>query len=444
MTAVVLRGPHLVLPHPGGDDGIVLLGHLVDLLDGVLRLDGPVGGLVVPQRMGSLPLGDLAVPLFQILPPVALDLPELGVQLGQDPLHVADDRHVHVHVLPNGGGVDVHVDDLAVLRELRQLARDAVVEAWADGDHEIRVDHAHVRRVGPVHPQHPQPQRVGGVQGSQPHEGQRGRDLGQVHQLGQFGRGIRVDDPAAAVDHRAPGRGDEFGRLPDLARVPVHRRVVAPDRDLPGIVLELRPAHDDVLGQVHQDRSGPAAPRDVVGLLDDAGKLFRLEGQEVVLGAGPGGPDHVGFLEGITAHHGRGDLPREDHDGHGIHEGVGQAGHRVGRARARGHDGRPGLPTGLVIALHGVNGHLLVPAQDVPERIVQHDVVAVQDGPARMAEGGMHPLGLEAFHEDLGTCQSHGITPPAGSEDRSCRPSKKLPARPSIPVGPRGGFVKPA
>jgi hypothetical protein len=57
-------------------------------------------------------------------------------------------------------GVDVDVDELRARGELGELAGDAVVEARADGDDQVRLVHRVVRRSGPVHPEHPEPLRV--------------------------------------------------------------------------------------------------------------------------------------------------------------------------------------------------------------------------------------------------------------------------------------------
>jgi hypothetical protein len=81
----------------------------------------------------------------------------LGRQARQDVLGVADDRDVRRDVLGDLGGVDVDVDELRVRRELIQLAGDAVIEAGADRDDEVRLVHRVVRRAGPVHAEHAQP-----------------------------------------------------------------------------------------------------------------------------------------------------------------------------------------------------------------------------------------------------------------------------------------------
>ena len=90
-----------------------------------------------------------------------LSLGQLGRQLGDHVLAVADDRDVDQPVLPDLGRVDVHVDDLGVGRERRQLAGDAVVEARAERDQQVGPLHRGDGRVVAVHAGHAQAELVG-------------------------------------------------------------------------------------------------------------------------------------------------------------------------------------------------------------------------------------------------------------------------------------------
>ena len=78
--------------------------------------------------------------------------------------------------------------------------------------------------------------------------------------------------------------------------------------------------------------------------------------------------------------------PGDGDERNGVHVGVGERGHQVGGARARGRHahahpaGRRGVPLG------GVAGSLLVPDQDVPDRGVHQRVVRREDGAAGDAE----------------------------------------------------------
>jgi hypothetical protein len=89
-----------------------------------------------------------------------------------------------------------------------------------------------------------------------------------------------------------------------------------------------------------------------------------------VLGAGPGDADGVGLLKGVVADHEGRHLPGQDDERDRIHQRVGQAGDRIGRAGPGGdqHDAR--LAGGAGIALGGVHRALFVAHQDVADRVL--------------------------------------------------------------------------
>jgi hypothetical protein len=58
-------------------------------------------------------------------------------------------------------------------------------------------------------------------------------------------------------------------------------------------------------------------------------------------------------------------------------------------------------PAGARVAVGHVGGALLVPHQDVPDRVAEHRVVRRQDGAARIAEDVGHAFADERFPEDL-------------------------------------------
>ncbi|MBP1776329.1 MAG: hypothetical protein H6Q86_2339 [candidate division NC10 bacterium] len=221
----------------------------------------------------------------------------------------------------------------------------------------------------------------------------------------------------------------------------VHGRVIAPDGDGGRIAGEFRSTHDHVLGQIHEDGAGASAACDIVRLLDDPGQVFRLRGEKIMLGARARRPHDVRFLKRVTPHDGRRHLTREHHDPHGIHEGVGEAGDGVRRARARRDDGGTRPAGGLVEPLDGMDRRLLVSAEDVVNRIVQEHVVGVENHAPRVAEDGVHPLALEALEENLGAGQPHGNIPlPREDRSRQVSPRNHPPGRPTL--GHRGRVCK--
>ena len=75
-----------------------------------------------------------------------------------------------------------------------------------------------------------------------------------------------------------------------------------------------------------------------------SGQLVGLFDQPVVLGAGAGDAHGVGLLKGVRADHEGRHLTGQNNDRDRIHQRIGQAGHRIGRAGPGGHQTTPGLP----------------------------------------------------------------------------------------------------
>ena len=191
---------------------------------------------------------------------------DLPVQLQEDVADITHDRNRDPHVLADLGGIDVDVDDLGVRGELLGLAGYPIVEAHADGDHQVALVDSVVGVGHPVEPQQPEGQFVG--LGEAAYAQQRGddriaRDLRQLEKLI-----LRPGDEHSLTgdDHRLLRFLDEGRRLPDLGHVPLDGRVVAGDiHALDGAEAGL--GHQDVLGDIHEDRARPPGAGDVEGLL---------------------------------------------------------------------------------------------------------------------------------------------------------------------------------
>ncbi len=342
---------------------------------------------------------------------------ELGLdgddQVGEHLAGVADDRHVRRAVLADLGRVDVGVDDLGVRGEAVQLAGDAVVEAGAEGEQQVGLLQGGDGGDGAVHAGHAQVLRVAVREGAERHQGGDHRGAGQLGEDPQLGGGLRLDDAAADVQHRALGADQHLRGLADLLGVRLGDRAVAGQRGLD------RPAEGGgrlqrVLGDVDQDRAGAAGGGDVEGLGDHPGDLGRVGDQVVVLGDRHGDAADVRLLEGVGADRLGGDLAGDRDDRHGVHVGVGDRGDQVGRARAGGGHADPDPAGGLGVAGGGVAGALLVPDQDVAHLGGVHQrVVRGKDGPARDAEDGVRAYGLQRADERLGA--GHGLDDVLGS-----------------------------
>ncbi len=141
----------------------------------------------------------------------------------------------------------------------------------------------------------------------------------------------------------------------------------------------------DVLGQVDQDRPGPARRGDVERLGDRAGDLIGGLDKEVVFGDRHRDAADVSFLEGVGADRRARHLAGDRHHRHRIHVGIRDRRDQVRRARPGRRDAHPHPSGGLGIALGGVPGTLLVADQDVAEafgvvqRVVQREDRAAGD-----------------------------------------------------------------
>ncbi len=89
-----------------------------------------------------------------------------------------------------------------------------------------------------------------------------------------------------------------------------------------------------------------------------------------MLGAGAGNARGIGLLERVVADQAGRHLPGDADDGNTVHQGIGQPGHRVGRARSRGYEDHADLSGRPRVALRGMDGSLLVTGQDVPDPVL--------------------------------------------------------------------------
>ncbi len=185
-----------MLADAGRDDGLVELASVAQdfpqPLDRILRHDGVVA-VVEAHRLAVAPFFDLTHPVGE------------GGALGQQSrvfrvhLHqslegmadVADDGQRGHLDLVDLRRIDVDVDDLAVLGELADLARDAVVEAHAEGQQQVGFVDGVVGVDGAVHAEHVQAQKVIAGKAAQAMHGQGHRDTGPL------GEGLQM---AAAPD----------------------------------------------------------------------------------------------------------------------------------------------------------------------------------------------------------------------------------------------------
>ena len=133
--------------------------------------------------------------------------------------------------------------------------------------------------------------------------------------------------------------------------------------------------------------------RHINGLVQDARQVVHRFDQVIVLGAGPGDAGGIRFLEGVVADQVGRHLPGQADDRYGVHERVGQSGHRVGGAGSGGDQNRAHPAGGAGITLGGMDRALLVAHQDVSQGVLlEQGVVDRQNRAARIAENDLNPL----------------------------------------------------
>ena len=259
-----------------------------------------------------------------------------------------------------------------------------------------------------MHAQHAQRERIVFGESAQPVQRHGDRDAGLAGQPGQQISRVGVDCAATHVKQRPPRSRDQLRRFPDAFRIWRPRQPVAPQMDLLRIGKRCL-CQQHVFGQVHHHRTRTPRTRNVVGGLDCPGQIAHVAHQEAVLRDRARDPDRVGFLEGVVADQFGGHLTGEDHDGHRVHVGVGDARYRVGGTGPAGDQYRTHTPRGLGIAFGHVRAALLMAYKNVLKaRLEAGDfVVDVDDGAAGMPEDDLDALGLQRPYEDFGA--GHGF-----------------------------------
>ena len=137
--------------------------------------------------------------------------------------------------------------------------------------------------------------------------------------------------------------------------------------------------------------------------MHDVRQLGDVLHQIIVLGAAAGDANGIAFLESVGADQVSRDLSRDHDQRDGVHQGVDDAGHRVGRSWSRRHQyntrlaRRPGIP------LRRVRGALFVPDENMAEPgFMKKCVIDRQNGPAWITEKVGDALVYQHAHDHLG------------------------------------------
>jgi hypothetical protein len=408
LVRVVLRLPHLVLAHVSHHDRLSAGGlpQVVDHVGGVEP--APVG------LMEDVAAAGLAAPAADLVQPGIMPARGHQGKKGQDRRpEVGDQRHVDRDVLAHLGRVDLDVDLLRELRVGREVAGHPVVEPHAEGEDQIGALDGLVDVGLAVHAHHPEAQRVAGGEPAEAEERE-----------GDGGAGLLGEGPErlgrAGFEHAVAGEDEG----PLRGRDQIHRAGQGPGIRR-GRFLEPRQVHGfrphelglgllRVLADVHEHRSGPPRLRDDERLADRRRDVARFGDERVVLGDGERDAGDVGLLERVGAEELRGDLAGDEHRGDRVHHRGGDAGREVRRPRARRRDRDADLAARPRVAVGHVGRPLLVPDEDVPDRVIQHGVVGGQDRASGIPEDRLDAFPQQAFPDDLGASEhlSHRVSPP--------------------------------
>ena len=130
---------------------------------------------------------------------------------------IADQRHIHLDVLVDFGGIDLDVDLLGILGVGLEIAGDAVVEAHAQGQQQVGFLNGVVDPGFAVHSHHAQVQRMRSGKRAQAEQSQSHGNAGLLRQGQNFRHGARDDDAVPRENQRPLGIVDQLQGLRVLA-----------------------------------------------------------------------------------------------------------------------------------------------------------------------------------------------------------------------------------
>ena len=300
----MLDGPHLMLAHVGGHDGVVG----AEPGDGVQNLLGRqvVGVLIIGRLRGEGE--DILLPLAVVI------LGHLLVQQCQHLLGVADDVVVGLHILVDLRPVNVDVDNLGLPGKGRRLQGHTVRETAAHGNEQVAAITGHVGGLGAVHADHARGQGVPAGDPPRSHKGNGHRGVNPPGEFPELLMGPAAHYAAAADEHGLLGLGDHLHQLVHILLVGLrHFQAAGPGPAdqvgqtsgvnvfFPGKGFILRLLRSDILYDINEHRAGPAAAGDGKGLPHGVGQVVDIPDQIGAFGDGHGNAGNVHLLEGIPS-----------------------------------------------------------------------------------------------------------------------------------------------
>ena len=193
------------------------------------------------------------------------------------------------------------------------------------------------------------------------HHRVRARDIRLLHQREQILARVRRGDAAAVVNDRTLGRGEYFGYLPQL-RFRDFRLLHLYGGGC-GHIFAYGGRY--ILRYIDKDGAGPVRIGDAERFAQRIGQLFHITHDEVVLGNRHRDAGYVYFLKAVPADQTGADVAGDRDHGDGIHISRGNAGIKVGCARAGGRDANAGLAGGARVAVRRVGRTLFMCGQNM-------------------------------------------------------------------------------
>ena len=277
---------------------------------------------------------------------------------------------------------------------------------------QVRLGHGKVGVLRAVHAHRSYVERVGSGERALAHK--RG-DHGQLQRVSQFDQLIGrtgADHAAADVEHGALGTLHTLHRRANLLGIAAVSGAIRGQVHLIGIV-EDHLLRQDIGRNVDQHRARTAGCGDMERFAEDGRQLIGGLQQEGVLDHGHGDADDVGLLEAVGADDAAWHLTGDDHERHAVHIGGGDAGDRVGGARAGGNDDHADVARCARIAIGLVHRALLMTGEHMMQLLAVVERVVDLDGlTARVAEHQVDALGLERGHHSLRA--DHALRPAWG------------------------------
>ena len=391
LKEVILRGPHLVLSHVGGHDGIPIRS-LPDIGDQMGYVQFAV--FLPVHNAAGIGIGFPAVDL--LLPFIMVVFVHQRDQVAEHIAYIAYERHIDKHIFVDLRWIDLDVDLLGARCIRFQRAGHAVVKAHTEGKDQVGILDRHVGMEFPVHAHHAQTQFMRSRERAEAEQCARHRRLGLDGELHQLLLRFRHQHAVSAQDDRLFRPLDQFHRLVQQVTRRVCHGLVAHQLDFFGIDkftgLDL-----GILADIDQYGTGPAAAGDIEGLTDRLRNFVGAGHKIVVFRDRQRDAGHIGFLEGVAADQVRGHLSRDEHHRDRIHHRRANTGNQIRRTGTRGRHRHADLAGGSRISIRHVRRTLLVPYQHMMDGIIQHRIVDRHIRTARVAKDNFHPLTHQAL-----------------------------------------------